>query len=113
MSPRRRATDRFAPGAVASASTVNGRLSPSSPMRPFLEDLLACRPTRTSGEPRDAEDAPRFVARNDEISEPEALLYHDDLTVPIGRVHGFIAALQHLVALAPAVCKLSVRSAAR
>ena len=87
---------------------VHDRLHPNSPLRPFTEDLLAGRPIRISGEARTAEGAPEFVRDTDEISEPEALLYQDDLTIQIGRLPALITTLQRLVALAPAICKLTV-----
>ncbi len=87
---------------------VHDLLKPGSPMRPFLADLLAGRPAATDGEPRDADGAPAFLSDSDDVTEPEALLYYDDLTIPIGRVPGLIATLQKLVALAPAVCRLVV-----
>jgi hypothetical protein len=87
--------------------TVHDRL-PGGPFKPFLSDLLANRPVATSGEPRDSEGAPAFVADDDSVTEPEAMLFRDDLTVPVGRLPALIATLQHLVELAPSVCKLTV-----
>jgi V8-like Glu-specific endopeptidase len=87
---------------------VRDRLNQNSPMRPFLDALLANQPVRTEGEPRSADGAPRFIASNDDVSEPEALLYHDDLTIQIGKVPGLIVTLQRLAALSPAVCRLVV-----
>jgi hypothetical protein len=84
------------------------RLNPNSPFRKFLEDLLANQPAPTEGEPRTVDGAPMFLKDSDEVMEPEALLYYDDLMIEIGRVPALIATLQRLVALAPAVCKLSV-----
>jgi S1-C subfamily serine protease len=87
---------------------VVGALKPTSPARPFLADLLAGTPTPVSGEARGADGEPRFLHADDEVTEPESLLYQDDLTVEIGRLPALVAALQRLVALAPAVCKLTV-----
>jgi hypothetical protein len=87
---------------------VHDRLHPNSPLRPFFEDLLADRPVRTSGEARSADGTPEFIHHTDEVSELEALLYQDDLTVQVGRLPALITTLQRLVALAPAVCKLTV-----
>jgi V8-like Glu-specific endopeptidase len=87
---------------------VRDRLGPNSPMRPFLDGLLADRPVRTDGEPRGTYGAPSFITNNDDISEPEALLYYDDLTIQVGKVPGLISTLQKLAALAPAVCRLVV-----
>lgn len=83
-------------------------LPQTSLSRPFLEDLLADRPTRSEGERRTDGGAPRFISQSDEVGELEALLYHDDLTIPIGRVPSLIDTLQRLAALAPAVCRLEI-----
>jgi hypothetical protein len=88
--------------------TTHDGLNDRSPVKPFLADLLADRAAATSGEPRDSEGAPSFVASDDSITEPEAMLFRDDLTLPIGRLPALIVTLQHLVTLAPSVCKLTV-----
>ena len=89
---------------------VHDLVNPNSPRRPFLDDLLADRKPPTEGEPRSADgcaDVP--PGGTDDVSEPEGpLLYHDDLTIAIGRAPGLIMTLQRLVELAPAVCKLAV-----
>lgn len=87
---------------------VHDLLSPNSPCRPFLRDLLANEPVQTETEPLGLYGAPNFIINNDDVTEPEALLYYDDLTIQIGRVPGLIATLQRLVTLAPSVCKLVV-----
>ena len=92
----------------ALVSTVRGLLTATNPNRAFLDDLLADRPTPTEGERRNPDGTPIFIAGDDTVSEPEALLYYDDLTLQIGRVPGLIATLQTLVELAPAVCRLVV-----
>jgi V8-like Glu-specific endopeptidase len=89
-------------------TTVRDLLNDGNPRRPLLDDLLADRPTPTDGEPRNADGTPVFLKDDDTVSEPEALLYYDDLTLQIGRVPGLIASLQRLVELAPAVCRLVV-----
>jgi V8-like Glu-specific endopeptidase len=89
-------------------STVRGLLTATNPNRPFLDDLLADRPTPSDGELRNVDGTPIFIAGDDTVSEPEALLYYDDLTLQIGRVPGLIATLQTLVEIAPAVCRLVV-----
>lgn len=87
---------------------VYNRLNLKSPMRPFLENLLANNPTSIEIEPRDLDGAPNFISDTDDVSEPEALLYYEDLTIQIGRVPSLIQTLQNLVTLAPAVCRLIV-----
>jgi hypothetical protein len=87
---------------------VQDRLNPNSPRRPFLAGLLANHPVVTDEEPRGADGEPRFLRDSDAVSEPEALLYYDDLTIQIGRVPGLITTLERLVQLAPAVCRLTV-----
>ena len=92
----------------ALVQTACNRLTPNSQYRPFLEDLLADKPVVPDTEPRSADGTPNFLKDSDEVLEPEALLYYDDLTIEIGRVPGLITTLQRLVTLAPAVCKLAV-----
>jgi len=82
--------------------------NPGNPRRSFLEALLEEQPTVTDREPRGADSAPVFLKDNDDISEPEALLYHDDLTLPIGRVPRLIETLGRLFGIAPAVCRMEV-----
>lgn len=84
------------------------RLNPSSTFLTFLQNLLADQPAPTGDEPRTADGAPHFLTDNDEISEPEALLYQDDLMIQMGEVPALINTLQTLVTLSPSVCKLSV-----
>jgi V8-like Glu-specific endopeptidase len=80
----------------------------TNPRRAFLEALLQEQRPVSDSEPRGAFGAPAFVLGTDEISEPEALLFYDDLTLPIGRVSWLIGVLQKLQSLAPAVCRLEV-----
>lgn len=87
---------------------VHDTLNERSPYRPFLTDLLENRATATPGEPRDANGAPAFLSSDDTITEPEAMLFRDDLTLPVGQLPALITTLERLVTLAPAVCKLTV-----
>ncbi len=81
---------------------------PTNPRRQFLEALLALQSPVRDSEPRGEFGAPDFVKGTDEVFEPEALLFHDDLTLPIGRVKWLIDVLGRLQTLAPAVCRLEV-----
>jgi V8-like Glu-specific endopeptidase len=83
-------------------------VSPKSPSLPFLKDLLADHTVITDSDLSAPDGTPLFIKDSDDISEPEALLYYDDLTIQIGRVPGLIAILQRLVTLAPSVCRLVV-----
>src|SRR4051812_19473220 len=47
----------------------------SSPACPFLEELIKGGAPAVEEEPRGLDGAPEFIVANDEISEPEALLY--------------------------------------
>ena len=84
------------------------RLNPNSPQRPFLDQLLADQPAAIDDDERGVDGAPRFLKDTDDVREPEALLYYDDLMIQMGQVPALINTLQRLVALAPGVCKLSV-----
>jgi V8-like Glu-specific endopeptidase len=92
----------------ALVEVVFNRLSPNSPVRKFLQDLLADQPTEIDAEPVAADGSPVFLKDNDDVSDNEALLYHDDLMIQIGKVPELINTLKRLLELAPAVCKLTV-----
>jgi hypothetical protein len=70
---------------------------PRTPRREFLQSLVADSPT-----PPLNHDDTKFR------KQPEALLYHDDLTLLIGELPGLIEALGKMRTLAPSVCKLDV-----
>jgi hypothetical protein len=74
--------------------------NPRSPRAPFLADLLADRAVVVSPEP--------VAGFDPTVTQPEALLFTDDLTIAVGRVPGLVATLQKLHGLAPAVCLLRV-----
>src|SRR4029450_84423 len=80
----------------------------------LLSALLVAEPIAIplDRQPRDADGAPLFLKANDEITEPEALLFHDDLTLAIGRVRWLIAVLQRIEEIGPAICRLEVASPA-
>jgi hypothetical protein len=83
-------------------------LNPDHPRRAFLEALLVAGPAPfpLESQPRGADGAPVFLRSTDNVTEPEALLFHDDLTLPIGRVNWLISALGRLLTVAPAVCRI-------
>jgi trypsin-like peptidase/effector-associated domain 1 (EAD1)-containing protein len=85
-------------------------LNPTNPRRPFLDALLAAQAPSIELQPRAADGAPAFIKSDDDIPENEALLFHDDLTLEIGRVPWLIEVLQALVTVAPSVCRLLVES---
>lgn len=84
-------------------------MNPANPRRAFFETLLADKTPPTEGEPRLQDGAPLFLSQGgDDVSEQEALLYRDDLTIQIGKVPALVETLRRLFELAPAVCKLDV-----
>jgi S1-C subfamily serine protease len=80
---------------------------PKNPRTPFLDTLLADKPASVSAEPL-SDQGPDF---NDSVTEPEALLFFDDLTMPVGRVPGLITTLNAMIAAAPSICLLRVENA--
>lgn len=107
---------------VLDRSSVEGRLRgivqhaanefPRNAAYAFLAALLAGQQPRSDMEPRDgATGKPRFLHADDEVSQPEALLFHDDLTLSSGQLPRLIASLQRLSPLLPAVCRLEVSCA--
>ena len=71
-------------------TTARDLMTPNNPRRPFFDELLADRPAPVDTEPRNADGTATFIKDDDQVSEPEALLYYDDLTLQIGRVPGLI-----------------------
>lgn len=71
-----------------------------SPKAPLLRQLLADQPVVVSPEPVEGFDPA--------VTAPEALLFSDDLTMPVGLVGNLIATLQCLLVSARAVCLLQV-----
>jgi V8-like Glu-specific endopeptidase len=90
---------------VATVRDVQGAKSPA---HQFLEDLLADRQPAVEGEPRNPDGSAAFLRDDETVSEPEALLFRDDLTIQIGRVPALIATLERLRQVAPSVCRLVV-----
>jgi S1-C subfamily serine protease len=78
---------------------------PKNPRSEFLRELLADEAALLSAEP--PENQPPF---DDTVTEPEALLFFDDLTMPTGKLPGLIETLQKLFAASPAVCLLRVQN---
>jgi hypothetical protein len=74
---------------------------PENPRVPFLDALLADRPAPVSAEPLQKGGAPGF---DDTVTSPEALLFFDDLTMPVGKVSNLIATLSKMITIAPAIC---------
>ena len=87
---------------------VHDRLLPDHPARPFLAALLEGRTPATSGAPVTVDGSPGFLYEDNSVGEFEALLFHDDLTMSVGRIPALIATLQRLVPIAPAVGKVNV-----
>jgi hypothetical protein len=81
--------------------------TPGNPRAPFLDALLADKPAPVSAEPV-SDKGPGF---DDNVTEPEALLFFDDLTMPVGKIGNLIKTLNALVTLAPAICLLRVSNA--
>ncbi len=81
---------------------------PRSPHNSFLKNLLIEKPSLRDPEPRFEDGSPDFSLGNDNVSEEEALLFRDDLTISSGRISGLISTLQKIVDLSPAVCRLEV-----
>ncbi len=85
---------------------------PKNPRAATLDAVLADLPVAVSAEPTDASGNPApFISGTDTVTTPEALLFFDDLTMPVGRVTGLIETLQRMVEVAPAVCLLRVANA--
>ena len=73
---------------------------------PLFDALLADQSPLADREPAGS----GFLKKNDQISEPEALLFHDDLTLSTGRLEWLAGVLAAMQKLSPAVCRLEVVS---
>jgi V8-like Glu-specific endopeptidase len=98
-------------GLVGNLITVAKKEWPHSGSTDLFDALLANRTPPTPTEPRAQDGTPGFRHGADDVTEPEALLFHDDLTLPAGRLDRLIAALTALRAHAASVCRLEVRCA--
>jgi S1-C subfamily serine protease len=78
---------------------------PKNPRAEFLRDLLTDKPAPVNAEPPEKQ-----APFDDTVTEPEALLFFDDLTMPTGKVPSLIETLRKLLAVAPAVCLLRVEN---
>jgi S1-C subfamily serine protease len=84
---------------------------PNNPRAAFLDALLADKPAPSvNAASAGGDGAAKFIAGNDSITQPEALLFHDDLTMPTGNVMALIHTLQVVMASAPSVCLLRVKN---
>jgi hypothetical protein len=77
--------------------------NPRSPKALFLKNLIENKAVVVSPEPVNGFDPT--------VTQPEAMLFTDDLTIAAGLVPDLIATLQRLHALAPSVCLLRVENA--
>lgn len=73
----------------------------------FLTELLNDAVTVLPAEPRGQDGKPFFIHNTDDVSEPESLLYHDDLTIKIGLVPQLIKTLGILSRLSSSVCRIT------
>ena len=87
--------------------------NPRNARRALFEALLTSQPVPTDGQPRSADGSALFLRDSDIVSEPEALLFHDDLTISIGRLAWLRDVLEQLGRLAPAVCRLETAAAGK
>lgn len=93
-------------GTVRKAVSAARDQFPNNPRASFLNALLADRATPLDAAPVNME-GPGF---DDNITQPEALLFFDDLTIPLGKVPALIETLRRMTANAPAVCLLRVQN---
>jgi S1-C subfamily serine protease len=94
-------------GAVRAVVQATRNQFPDNPRTPFLDALLVDQMTPISTEPF-SEQGPGF---DDTVSRSEALLFFDDLTMPVGKVPNLISTLTKMIAVAPTVCLLRIENA--
>jgi V8-like Glu-specific endopeptidase len=93
-------------GTVRSTVAATVRQFPNNSRAPFLAALLEDKEPPASAEPV-SKNGPSF---NDTVTAPEALLFFDDLTMPVGKIPNLIATLNKMTEHAPAVCLLRVEN---
>ncbi|OJV16420.1 MAG: hypothetical protein BGO21_26345 [Dyadobacter sp. 50-39] len=82
-------------------------LPPASVGAVFLKELLDDTIVAIPAEPRTQDGKPFFIHDTDDVSEPESLLYHDDLTIKIGLVPQLIKTLEVLSRRSSSVCRIT------
>lgn len=82
--------------------------NPNNPRRELFEAILREEPPVYDAEPRSELGSPSFVRGSDDITEAEALLFQDDLTLPFGRIPWLMGVLGKLKDLGAAVCRIAV-----
>ena len=87
-------------------TTVRDLLNANNSQRPFFDDLLADVQPPLDPEPRNPDGTPVFISDDDSVTEPEALLFRNDLTLETGRLPALVQTLQTLIGLSPGVCKI-------
>src|SRR6202030_3301389 len=73
-----------------------------APSQPIFDALLQDHPSVADQEPSGS----AFLKHDDLVTVPEALLFHDDLTLSTGRVGWLIGVLERIQKLSPSVCRL-------
>ena len=84
------------------------QMRPDHPMYKFFESVLNTGDAPLDAEPVSEDGVPNFISDDDSVTDEEALLFKEDLTLPIGKLASLISTLQKLEALAPSVCRLVV-----
>jgi S1-C subfamily serine protease len=79
---------------------------------PTFDAVLAAKTPVVSTEPRAPDGSAQFMEGSADISEPEALLFADDLTLTTGRLTALIDTLGRLLEVGKSVCLLRVDTVA-
>ena len=79
---------------------------------PTFDAVLAAKSPVVSTEPRGQDGSPQFISGSADITEPEALLFADDLTLSTGRLSTLIGTLGRLLEIGKSVCLLRVNTVA-
>jgi V8-like Glu-specific endopeptidase len=75
---------------------------------PLFDALLNQQQVAVDREPAAPDGRPSFRVASDDVSEAEALLFLDDLTIPAGRLPWLIKVLGKIYAVSPSVCRIEV-----
>ena len=88
--------------------TASGFLNAEHPLLKLVTQMKNGVPVSTSNQPRNPDGSPKFLGNADTITNAEALLFQEDLTMEVGKLPALINTLQLLQKCVPAVCNLSV-----
>ncbi|MES2044603.1 MAG: serine protease [Pseudomonadota bacterium] len=94
-------------GSLRALANVVVEQKPRNPRIGLIETLIRGDEPTLDRQPHDSGGVPHFLSASDQVTEAEALLFHDDLTIEFGRLSWLAEVLGRLRTLGSGVCKLT------